>query len=116
MVDLDPYGSAVPFLDSAMQAISHGGLMCITFTDMAVLCTSNYNVQYYKYGATVQTHKKHCHEYALRMIMHMLNTRYQKHVQPLLCLTVDFYVRLFVRVYDTKSACHGAITKSSYVF
>jgi tRNA (guanine26-N2/guanine27-N2)-dimethyltransferase len=38
VVDLDPYGSAMPFLDPAIQCLKDGGLLCATFTDMRVLC------------------------------------------------------------------------------
>ena len=38
LIDIDPYGSASPFLDAAVQVISPGGLLAITSTDMAVLC------------------------------------------------------------------------------
>lgn len=38
IIDLDPYGSPTPFLDAAVQSIADGGLLCITCTDMAVLC------------------------------------------------------------------------------
>ena len=38
VIDLDPYGSPTPFLDAAVQSTKEGGLMCITCTDMAVLC------------------------------------------------------------------------------
>jgi tRNA (guanine26-N2/guanine27-N2)-dimethyltransferase len=38
VVDLDPYGSAAPFLDAAVQATAEGGLLCVTCTDMGVLC------------------------------------------------------------------------------
>lgn len=34
-VDLDPYGSPSQFLDTAVQAVSEGGLMLVTATDMA---------------------------------------------------------------------------------
>ena len=37
VIDLDPYGSAAPFTDAAVQAIADGGLLCLTSTDMAVL-------------------------------------------------------------------------------
>ena len=37
VVDLDPYGTASPFLDGAVQAVSEGGLLMVTCTDMAVL-------------------------------------------------------------------------------
>ena len=32
VVDLDPFGSSAIFLDSAVQAISDGGLLCVTCT------------------------------------------------------------------------------------
>jgi tRNA (guanine26-N2/guanine27-N2)-dimethyltransferase len=37
-IDLDPYGTPAPFLDSAIKSIKSGGLMCVTATDAAVLC------------------------------------------------------------------------------
>lgn len=37
VIDLDPYGSAAPFLDAAIQAVRHGGLLNITCTDMVAL-------------------------------------------------------------------------------
>ena len=33
-VDLDPYGSPVQLLDSAVQAVAEGGLLMVTATDM----------------------------------------------------------------------------------
>jgi tRNA (guanine26-N2/guanine27-N2)-dimethyltransferase len=38
VVDLDPYGSAIPFLESAFSAMGRHSLLCVTFTDMGVLC------------------------------------------------------------------------------
>ena len=34
-MDLDPYGTPAQFLDSAVQAVSEGGLLMVTATDMA---------------------------------------------------------------------------------
>ncbi len=65
VVDLDPYGTAVPFLESAIQAISDGGLLAVTFTDMAVLCARTPHVTFYKYGG-IPLSKPFCHE--VRMI------------------------------------------------
>lgn len=61
VVDLDPYGTAAPFIDPAVQCINDGGLtystvsrrnvinivyntglLCVTCTDLAVLATTNY--------------------------------------------------------------------------
>ncbi|MHB1260589.1 MAG: hypothetical protein ACYC2H_02610 [Thermoplasmatota archaeon] len=37
VVDLDPYGSPMPFVDAAMRAVRHGGLVCATATDTGAL-------------------------------------------------------------------------------
>ena len=60
VIDLDPYGSAAPFLDGAVQAISDGGLLCVTSTDMTVLSGGYPEVCYAKYGA-MPTKAKHLH-------------------------------------------------------
>lgn len=61
VIDLDPYGSAIPFLESSLQVTGDGGLLCVTFTDMAVLCARQPHVCFYKYGA-LPLPKKYCHE------------------------------------------------------
>jgi tRNA (guanine26-N2/guanine27-N2)-dimethyltransferase len=32
VIDIDPFGSASKFLDSSVQAIADGGLLCVTCT------------------------------------------------------------------------------------
>ena len=72
VVDLDPYGTAVPFLESALQAIADGGLLAVTCTDMAVLCARNPHVCFYKYGGAPLP-KPYCHEMALRIVLRMIS-------------------------------------------
>jgi tRNA (guanine26-N2/guanine27-N2)-dimethyltransferase len=68
VVDLDPYGSPTPFLDSAVQSVSEGGLLCVTCTDMAVLCGNGAESCYAKYGA-VSLRGKNCHEMVLYLFI-----------------------------------------------
>lgn len=42
VIDLDPYGTAAPFIDSSIQGVQDGGLLCVTCTDLAVLAGGNY--------------------------------------------------------------------------
>ena len=42
VVDLDPYGTAAPFIDAAVQSVNDSGLLCVTCTDLSVLATTNY--------------------------------------------------------------------------
>merc|ERR1712113_1005456 len=69
VIDLDPYGTAAPFLDAAVQAVSEGGLLCVTCTDLAVLCGNQAEVCYSKYGAFPLKGTKYCHEMALRILL-----------------------------------------------
>lgn len=50
VIDLDPYGSAAPFMDSAVQTIANGGLLCVTCTDLAVLCAGHPETCFAKYS------------------------------------------------------------------
>lgn len=103
VVDLDPYGSATPFLDAAVQATADGGLMAVTCTDLAVLCGAHSEACYAKYGS-MSLRGKHCHEQALRIVLSSIETaanRYKRHIVPLLSVHMDFYVRMFVRVYTS---------------
>ena len=71
VIDLDPYGSPTPFLDAAVQAVSEAGLLCVTATDMAVLCGNSPETCYTKYGA-ISLKTKSCHEFAVRILLQCL--------------------------------------------
>uniref|UniRef100_A0AC34G5D6 N2,N2-dimethylguanosine tRNA methyltransferase n=1 Tax=Panagrolaimus sp. ES5 TaxID=591445 RepID=A0AC34G5D6_9BILA len=110
VVDLDPYGTAAPFLDSAVQSVVDGGLLMVTCTDMAVLCGNTPEACYLKYGATGLKHRS-CHEIALRILIRCIDNKanvYGRYIEPLLSMSVDFYVRVFVRVYS--SPVHAKIS------
>jgi tRNA (guanine26-N2/guanine27-N2)-dimethyltransferase len=117
VIDLDPYGSASPFLDAAVQAIADGGLLCVTCTDMAVLSGSHPETCYAKYGA-MPTKGKYLHEMALRIVLSSLEShanRYRRHIVPVLSLGIDFYVRLFVRVFVSPAEVKNSCLKLAYV-
>ena len=104
VVDLDPYGSAAPFLDSAVQAVADGGLLCITCTDSAVLCGNHSEVCFAKYGS-VALRNKYCHEMGLRVLLSSVEghaNRYGRHIVPVAAFSIDFYVRVFLRVRESK--------------
>lgn len=105
-IDLDPYGSAVEFLDAAVQAVRNGGLLMVTCTDMAVLCGNHPEVCCVKYGST-PLKEKYCHEFALRILLQFIErtaNKYRRHMVPLLSVSVDYYVRVFVRIVDSAVA------------
>ncbi|XP_029774880.1 tRNA (guanine(26)-N(2))-dimethyltransferase isoform X3 [Suricata suricatta] len=118
VIDLDPYGSPAPFLDAAVQAVSDGGLLCVTCTDMAVLAGNSGETCYSKYGA-MALKSRACHEMALRIVLHSLDLRancYQRYVVPLLSVSADFYVRVFVRVFTGQAKVKASASKQALVF
>ena len=53
------------------------------------------------------------------MVLHMISQMANRHgrvIEPLLSLTVDFYIRLFIRVKDSPLECHRSIVKYSSVY
>ena len=118
VIDLDPYGSPSVFIDAAIQSITNGGLLAITCTDLSVLCGSHKDSCYSKYGS-VPLKAPYCHEMALRIVLADLNrqaARYKRYIVPLYCVRVDFYVRLFVRVYESARECRLSSCKLSNVY
>ncbi|GAA0160382.1 RNA methyltransferase [Lithospermum erythrorhizon] len=118
VVDLDPYGSPSVFLDSAVQSVVDGGILMCTATDMAVLCGGNGEVCYSKYGS-YPLRGKYCHEMALRILLASIEShanRYKRYIVPVLSVQMDFYVRVFVRVYTSASAMKNTPLKLSYVY
>ena len=117
VIDLDPYGSPVTFLDSAVQAVKDGGLLCVTCTDMGVLCGNASETCYSKYGS-VSLRTKYCHEMAVRIVLRCIDShanRYSRYIVPVLSLSIDFYVRVFVKVYFGQSKVKQSLSKTSLV-
>ncbi|GMM37073.1 tRNA (guanine26-N2)-dimethyltransferase [Saccharomycopsis crataegensis] len=101
VVDLDPYGTAAPFIDAAVQSIDDGGLLLVTCTDLSVLAGQGYPEKCFAlYGGT-NLRSDATHESALRLVISMVASsaaKYRKSVEPLLSLSIDFYVRVFIRI------------------
>lgn len=102
VIDLDPYGTVTPFVDAALQSIEENGLMLVTCTDLSVLAGNGYPEKCFAlYGGVNMVSHEATHESALRLVLNLLSqsaAKYKKTVEPLLCLSIDFYVRVFVKV------------------
>ncbi|KFH42936.1 hypothetical protein ACRE_063180 [Hapsidospora chrysogenum ATCC 11550] len=102
VIDLDPYGTAAPFFDAAVQAVrDDGGLLCITCTDSAIWAGHSWCEKTFSlYGGT-PVKGTHSHEVGLRLIIQSVASsaaRYGLDIEPLLSLSIDYYVKIFIRV------------------
>ena len=118
VVDVDPYGSPAVFIDAAVQAVRDGGLLCVTCTDLATLCGNFPETCHSKYGS-IPLKGKFCHEMALRIMLQSIEVsanRYSRYIVPLLSVSADFYIRIFVKVYTGQFKVKDAITKISMMY
>lgn len=106
VIDLDPYGSAAPFIDAAVQAVRDGGMLCVTCTDMAALGGAHPETAYGRYGSMPIQRSKYLQEFALRILLHTLAVsaaRYGRTIKPILSVGMAFYIRVFVEVNNDKA-------------
>ena len=119
VIDLDPYGTAAPFLDAAVQAIADGGLLCVTCTDAGVFASLGYLEKTYSQYGGLPLKGAHAHEGGLRLILHAIATsaaRYGVAIEPLLSLSIDFYARVFVRVHRSAAEVKFLASKTMIVY
>ncbi|KAK4694084.1 tRNA (guanine26-N2/guanine27-N2)-dimethyltransferase, partial [Lecanoromycetidae sp. Uapishka_2] len=119
VIDLDPYGTAAPFLDSAVQAINDGGLLCVTCTDAGVFASLGYLEKTYSQYGGLPLKGAHAHEGGLRLILHAIATsaaRYGMAIEPLLSLSIDFYARIFVRIHRSPAEVKFLASKTMVVY
>ena len=73
---------------------------------------------YTKYGS-IPLKSKACHEMALRIMLQCIEShanRYGRYIVPLLSLSIDFYARLFVRVFSSQKYCKRTTSKLGHVY
>lgn len=100
VVDVDPFGTPSPFVDCAMRAVKHGGMLSISATDTAVLCGVYPKVAQRKYlGLPIRT--DYAHEIGLRLIFGLLSMtamRLESSIKPLFCHHDMHYFRTYFLV------------------
>jgi len=106
-VDIDPFGSPVIYLDSAIRAMRNGGLLALTATDMAPLCGVHPKACLRKYGGR-PLRTEYCHELALRLLIGCTVIIAAKHdvgLQVVFSFSAHNYVRTYVILrYGAKEA------------
>jgi tRNA (guanine26-N2/guanine27-N2)-dimethyltransferase len=107
VVDVDPFGSPVPYLDSAVRALRNGGLLAVTATDMAPLCGVHAKACIRKYGGK-PLRTEYCQELAVRLLAGCVATVAAKHdigIRVVFNHCSDHYVRVYAEIgYGAKKA------------
>ena len=114
-IDIDPFGSPNPFLQSAILRASRGGMIAVTATDTAPLsgtfpmaCQRNY------WAKPLRT--EIMHEAGLRILIRkvqLVATQFEKALVPVFSYSREHYFRIFFKVVKGKEACDKIIDKHS---
>ncbi|MGE5637627.1 MAG: tRNA (guanine(10)-N(2))-dimethyltransferase, partial [Chloroflexota bacterium] len=107
VVDLDPFGTPAPYMDSAIRALRNDGLLALTATDLACLCGVHSKACIRKYGGR-PLRTEYCHELAVRLLIGCTVELAAKHdigIHVIFCHSTDHYVRVYMEImYGAKRA------------
>jgi len=98
IVDIDPFGSFMCFLDSSLRAVSRKGLLFLTATDTAPLCGVSVNTCVRRYDSR-PLKTGFCKEIGLRILIAAVvrnAARYFYAPKPLLAYNRRHYFRLYM--------------------
>lgn len=115
VVDLDPFGSPMPYVEAGIDATS--GLLCATATDTAPLCGAHLAAGRRRYGANPVTTDYHP-EVGLRVLVGAIArvaARADVAVDPVLSHTTRHYHRTYLRLDHRATAADAAIDALGYV-
>ncbi len=97
VVDIDPFGTPSPYVESAAASLKAGGLICVTATDTSALCGTYKKPCIRKYGATPMRNE-YCHETGIRILAGFLCRTFSKH-KKFLDLQFSHSTEHYMRIY-----------------
>ena len=100
VVDIDPFGTPSPFVESAATSLKAGGLLCVTATDTSALCGTYKEPCVRKYGA-MPLKTEYCHENGLRILAGFISrtfAKYKKYTTSVFSHSTEHYLRIYLEV------------------
>jgi tRNA (guanine26-N2/guanine27-N2)-dimethyltransferase len=116
-VDVDPFGTPVPYFQAALRATKDGGIASFTATDTAVLCGVHVRVAERRYGGTPVNNHFH-HETGVRLLLNAVRrgaASLDLGVRPVAVHSTRHYIRVFLRVEVGPSKAEAARDSEGYV-
>jgi tRNA (guanine26-N2/guanine27-N2)-dimethyltransferase len=116
VVDVDPFGTPMPFADPAFA--NARDLVCVTATDTAPLCGAHFNSGVRKYAAVPQNTEYHP-EMGLRVLLSALvrtAARYDVAATPVLSHVSRHYARTYLELDHRATSADAAIEELGYVY
>jgi tRNA (guanine26-N2/guanine27-N2)-dimethyltransferase len=116
VVDLDPFGTPVPFADAAFNGARD--LLCVTATDTAPLCGAHFESGVRSYSA-VPANTDYHPEVGMRILLSALvrtAARYDVGARPVFSHATRHYVRTYLDLSRRATDANEAIDELGYVY
>lgn len=100
VVDIDPFGTPSPYVESAASSLRAGGMICVTATDTSALCGTYTEPCIRKYGA-VPLKTEYCHENGLRILAGFVArtfSKYKKYIEVKFSHSTEHYMRIYATI------------------
>lgn len=112
-VEIDPFGSPLPFLDSGIYSIGKRGYLSVTATDTQVLCGANSSACKRYYGSRPLNNYA-CHEIGLRILIATIARKaaeQNKGITPLLSVARRHYMKVLCSVAHGSKKADDSLSK-----
>jgi tRNA (guanine26-N2/guanine27-N2)-dimethyltransferase len=117
IVDIDPFGTPVPYLDSAFTALRNRGLLAATATDLAPLCGVHAKACVRKYGGR-PLRTEYCHELAVRLLagcMASVAARHDIGIRILFSHSSNHYIRVYAQIAYGCQKADESLQQTGYI-
>jgi len=114
-VDLDPYGSPAPFIDSAIRGTKR--FLLVTATDTAPLCGAHRKAGIRRYFAQALNNEYHA-ETGLRTLLGFVireAVKYDRGIRPVFCFSREHYVRAHFLLAPGAGQADAAVARIGFI-
>ena len=117
VVDIDPFGTPTPYIESAATSLKAGGMIFVTATDTSALCGTYKKPCIRKYGA-IPLKNEYCHETGLRILAGFLGrtfAKYKKYLEFQFSHSTEHYMRIYAKVRKGAKKTDKSLENIGYV-
>ena len=117
VIDIDPFGTPSPFIDSAGYCARRNSLLCVTATDTSALCGTYQSPCIRKYNAKPYK-SEYCHETGIRILagfVALTLSKYGKYIEVKMSHSTEHYMRLYIEVKKGPKKCDKSLKNIGYI-
>ena len=117
VIDIDPFGTPAPFIDSAGYCARRNSLLCVTATDTSALCGTYEEPCIRKYNSKPYK-SEYCHENGIRILagfVALTLSKYAKYIEVKMSHSTEHYMRLYLEVKKGSKKTDASLKNIGYI-